>query len=120
MDTQLNVLGSCLQLCCSNTGFTRKGFCYVPHSDAGNHSVCAIMTDEFLQFSKAKGNDLMSPNPRFNFAGLQAGDRWCLCAIRWYQAVAANVAPFVVLESTHQKALRIIPLEILKAHQYKG
>ena len=119
MNTQKNVLGSPLQLCCTNTGFTREGFCYVPKSDPGNHSVCAIMSDEFLNFSKAKGNDLISPVPMFNFPGLKAGDKWCLCAMRWYQAALANVAPLVVLESINHQALKVIPLELLKAHEYK-
>ena len=115
MENQLNVLGTQLQLCCSHTGFTRKGFCYVPTNDSGNHSVCAIMTDEFLQFSKAEGNDLISPNPMYNFAGLKAGEKWCLCAIRWHQAISANVAPPVMLEATDQKALAVVSLEDLKA-----
>ena len=107
MDNQLNVLGTNLQLCCSNTGYTRKGFCYVPEIDFGNHSVCAIMTDEFLQFSKKQGNDLIS-------------DKWCLCTVRWYQAIAAKVAPPIVLEATNQKALTVVSLDVLKAHEYKG
>jgi uncharacterized protein (DUF2237 family) len=118
MENQLNVLGTRLQLCCSDTGFTRKGFCYTPIFDAGNHSICAIMTDEFLQLSKAQGNDLISPNPMYDFAGLKAGDKWCLCAIRWYQAIASNVAPPVVLEATNQKALAVVSLDVLKAHEY--
>jgi uncharacterized protein (DUF2237 family) len=77
------------------------------------------MTDEFLQFSKKQGNDLISPKPMFNFPGLKAGDKWCLCAVRWYQAIAAKVAPPVVLEATNQKALTVVSLDILKAHQYK-
>ena len=120
MNTELNVLGTPLQLCCSNTGYTRNGFCHVPNSDAGNHSVCAIMTEEFLQFSKAKGNDLISPMPMFGFPGLQPGDKWCLCAIRWYQAVAVELAPPVVLESTSQKALAVIPLATLKKYRYNN
>ncbi len=120
MANQLNVLGTQLHLCCGNTGYTREGFCYVPDSDFGNHSVCAIMTDEFLQFSKAQGNDLITPNPMFQFDGLKHGDKWCLCAIRWYQAVSAQVAPPVVLEATNQKALEIIPLNILKKYEHKA
>lgn len=120
MANQLNVLGTRLQLCCGNTGYTREGFCYVPESDRGNHSVCAIMTDEFLLFSKAQGNDLISPNPMYEFAGLKAGDKWCLCAIRWQQAVVAKVAPPVVLAATNQKALTLVSLDVLKAHEYKA
>lgn len=119
MENQLNVLGTNLELCCDNTGHTRKGFCFVSEFDFGNHSVCAIMTDEFLQFSKKKGNDLISAKPMYDFPGLKAGDRWCLCAIRWYQAIAANVAPFIVLEATSEKALKVIPLDVLKDHEYK-
>lgn len=76
------------------------------------------MTDEFLQFSKAQGNDLITPNPMYDFAGLKTGDKWCLCAIRWYQAISANVAPPIVLEATNQKALAVVSLEDLKAHEY--
>ena len=117
MDNQCNVLGTRLQLCCGNTGYTRKGFCYVPESDFGNHSVCAVMTDEFLQFSKAQGNDLISPNPLYGFAGLKAGDKWCLCAIRWNHALMANVAPPIVLEATNQRALTVVSLDFLKSHE---
>jgi len=120
MANQLNVLGTRLQLCCGNTGFTREGFCYVPESDLGNHSVCAIMTDEFLQFSKAQGNDLITPKPEYDFEGLKAGDKWCLCAIRWYHAIAAKVAPPIVLEATNEKALGVVSLEVLKAYEFKS
>jgi uncharacterized protein (DUF2237 family) len=119
MANQYNVLGTRLQLCCGNTGYTREGFCYVPESDLGNHSVCAIMTDEFLQFSKAQGNDLISPNPMFDFEGLKAGDKWCLCAIRWFHSIAAQVAPPLVLEATNQKALSVVSLDVLKSYEYK-
>jgi uncharacterized protein (DUF2237 family) len=120
MNNQLNVLGTPLELCCNNTGYTRKGFCYVPESDFGNHSVCAVITDEFLQFSKAQGNDLISPNPLYDFAGLKAGDKWCLCSVRWYQAISANVAPPIVLEATNQKALTVVSLDVLKTYEYTG
>lgn len=119
MANQYNVLGTRLQLCCGNTGYTREGFCYVPESDHGNHSVCAIMTDEFLAFSKAQGNDLKTPNPMYNFPGLKGGDKWCLCATRWYSAVSAKLAPPVVLEATNEKALQVVPLDVLKKHEYK-
>lgn len=118
MDIQLNVLGTRLELCCRNAGFTREGYCYVPESDFGNHSVCAVMTDEFLQYSKAQGNDLITPNPAYDFAGLKAGDKWCLCVIRWKHAVTAKVAPPVALESTNQKALEVVSLDVLKEYQY--
>lgn len=120
MNNQLNVLGTPLQLCCNNTGYTRKGFCYVPESDYGNHSVCAVITDEFLQFSKAQGNDLITPNPLYDFAGLKAGDKWCLCAVRWYQAISADVAPPIVLEATNQKTLTVVSLDVLKTYEYKS
>ena len=87
MANQFNVLGTRLKLCCGNGGYTREGFCYVPESDLGNHSVCAIMTDDFLQFSKSQGNDLISPNPLYDFEGLKAGDKWCLCAVRWLHQI---------------------------------
>jgi uncharacterized protein (DUF2237 family) len=119
MANEKNVLGGPLKLCCGNTGFTREGFCYVPNSDFGNHSVCAVMTDAFLEYSKAQGNDLISPNPMYDFKGLKDGDRWCLCAIRWYQATAVNLAPPVILDATNVKSLEIIPLETLQAHAYK-
>ncbi|NMP78497.1 DUF2237 domain-containing protein [Pseudoalteromonas arctica] len=118
MANQFNVLGTRLKLCCGNGGYTREGFCYVPESDLGNHSVCAIMTEEFLQFSKSQGNDLISPNPLYDFQGLKAGDKWCLCAERWLHAISANVAPPVVLEATNKKSLEIVSLDILKAHEY--
>ena len=118
MANQFNVLGTRLKLCCGNGGYTREGFCYVPESDLGNHSVCAIMTDEFLQFSRSQGNDLISPNPLYDFEGLRAGDKWCLCAVRWLNAISASVAPPVVLEATNKKALEIVPLDVLKAHEY--
>jgi uncharacterized protein (DUF2237 family) len=120
MANEKNVLGGPLQLCCGNTGFTREGFCYVPNSDYGNHSVCAVMTDEFLSYSKAAGNDLITPNPMYQFAGLKAGDKWCLCAVRWQQALAIKAAPPVILEATNYKALEIIDIDQLKAHEYQA
>ena len=116
--TELNVLGEPLQPCCSNTGFQRDGYCSVPSSDRGNHSVCAIMTDEFLLMQQRIGNDLITPNPAYQFKGLQAGDKWCLCAIRWAQAEQAGIAPPVVLLATAQAALAVITLEKLTAHSY--
>ncbi|NMH60935.1 DUF2237 family protein [Alteromonas ponticola] len=110
-----NVLGTQLKLCCGNSGYTREGFCYVPNDDIGNHSVCAIVDDAFLEFSLVQGNDLVTPRPEMQFPGLQAGDRWCLCAIRWLHAYEAGVAPKVKLEATHEKALEIIPLAYLEA-----
>ncbi|RDV25635.1 DUF2237 domain-containing protein [Alteromonas aestuariivivens] len=111
-----NVYGEPLQLCCGNTGFTREGFCYVPDSDYGNHSVCAVVDAAFLQFSYSSGNDLVTPNPQFQFPGLKPGDRWCLCARRWLQAYEAGVAPRVRLAATHEKALDVIPLALLEQY----
>jgi len=119
MANEKNVFGEALQLCCGNTGYTREGFCYVPNSDFGNHSVCAVMTDEFLNYSKARGNDLINPNPLYGFSGLKAGDRWCLCASRWYEATAVKLAPPVILAATNEKSLEIIPLDLLMAHAHK-
>jgi uncharacterized protein (DUF2237 family) len=111
-----NVLGKPLGLCCGNTGYTREGFCYVPQGDVGNHSVCAIVTDEFLAFSKSTGNDLSTPMPHYQFAGLVAGDRWCLCASRWQEAFNAGCAPNVLLSATNERCLSIIKLTDLQDH----
>ena len=111
-----NVLGDPLQLCCGNTGYTREGFCYVPRSDVGNHSVCAIMSAEFLAFSVQRGNDLVTPNPLYDFPGLKAGDRWCPCAARWLEAEKAGVAPKVLLAAVNHAALDIIPMETLSRY----
>lgn len=117
-DSALNVLGEPLQLCCSapRTGYFRDGFCHTGPQDAGVHTVCAIVTDAFLRFSRERGNDLMSPAPRFGFPGLRDGDRWCLCVSRWKEALDAGVAPPVVLAATHQRALTVVTLQQLSAH----
>jgi uncharacterized protein (DUF2237 family) len=116
-----NVLGGPLRSCSSSTqkttGFYRDGFCHTGPTDHGTHVVCASMTDEFLQFSKSKGNDLITPT--VSFPGLVAGDRWCLCAHRWYEAFKAGKAPPVHLESTHQSVLSIVPLEDLVSYKNK-
>jgi uncharacterized protein (DUF2237 family) len=113
-----NVLGNKLECCCRfpMTGFYRNGFCQTGVEDFGQHTVCIQVTDEFLQFSKEAGNDLSTPVPEMDFPGLIAGDRWCLCAARWLEAYEAGAAPAVVLESTHARALNIIPLEALKKY----
>jgi hypothetical protein len=98
------------------TGFFRNGCCDTSAEDVGSHTVCAVMTDAFLQFSKAKGNDLSTPLPDFGFPGLKAGDRWCLCAPRWQEAFEAGQAPRVALRATHQGALEYCALEDLKRH----
>lgn len=116
-----NVLGEALQLCCNDpkTGFYRDGFCHTGPDDAGVHVVCAHMTDEFLEFTKAQGNDLSTPMPAYGFPGLREGDRWCLCASRWKEALEAGVAPPVVLGATHEKALQIVSLDQLISHEYE-
>jgi len=111
-----NVLGAELVPCSLDpvTGFFRNGCCETGPHDVGMHTVCAVMTAEFLAFSKAAGNDLSTPRPDLGFPGLQPGDRWCLCAPRWKEALDANAAPQVVLESTHEETLAIVPLGVLK------
>jgi uncharacterized protein (DUF2237 family) len=98
------------------TGFFRDGCCETGPEDVGRHVVCAQVTREFLEFSRARGNDLVTPRPEFGFPGLRPGDRWCLCALRWREAREAGVAPPVVLGATHERALDIIDLQELKAH----
>lgn len=119
MANEKNLLGGPLQLCCGNGGFTREGFCYVPPSDAGNHSVCAIVSEDFLTYSKQVGNDLSTPRPEFHFQGLQPGDKWCLCAARWEQARLVGKAPPVILAATNQACLSVIRLEDLEEHAYE-
>ncbi len=116
-----NILGTNLEVCSLNpiTGFTRSGCCETGPEDLGQHTVCAEVTDEFLQFSKLQGNDLMTSRPEFNFTGLKPGDRWCLCASRWLEALEEGIAPPVILEATHEKALEIIDLAELKYHQLR-
>ncbi len=113
-----NVLGDPLQACSTDpmTGFYRDGCCHTGPEDRGVHVVCAEMTEEFLAFTKAQGNDLSTPRPSLNFPGLAPGDRWCLCAARWKEAWEADVAPPVVLAATHEKALQIVDMDALKAH----
>ena len=110
-----NVLGTTLELCSKSplTGYLRDGFCKTDQRDQGLHLVAAVMTKEFLDFTKSRGNDLSSPNIAFGFPGLVPGDRWCLCALRWMEAYEANCAPPVILEATHEKALDIIDLKYL-------
>ncbi|WP_407494695.1 DUF2237 family protein [Pseudooceanicola sp. MF1-13] len=118
-DPSVNVLGKPLETCSTQplTGYFRDGHCNTCAEDTGSHTVCAIMTDEFLAFSKYVGNDLSTPRPEFGFAGLSAGDAWCLCASRFLQAHDEGCAPKVRLQSTHKKALEIVPLEILKEYE---
>ena len=113
-----NVLGGPLATCCTvpMTGFYRDGSCHTGPQDVGTHVVCAQVTREFLEFSVARGNDLVTPVPQFHFPGLRPGDKWCLCALRWKEALEAGVAPPVVLAATHEKALEFVALEHLKRH----
>lgn len=116
-----NVFGQPLLPCCFNplTGFYRDGYCRTGTDDTGTHTVCAIMTAEFLQFSSSVGNDLTTPRPEYGFPGLKPGDKWCLCLTRWLQAYHADVAPSVILEATHEKTLDLIPLDELIAFAAK-
>ena len=116
MQDMLNVLGTELEECSTDpmTGFFRNGCCATGPQDRGSHTVCVRVTQEFLEFSKARGNDLMTPMPQFEFPGLTPGDQWCLCAMRWKEAFEAGVAPRVMLRATHEAALKVIPLDDLK------
>jgi hypothetical protein len=116
MTNQKNVLGEPLKPCCFDpqTGFYRDGYCNTGPEDYGSHTVCVEVTEDFLNFSKAKGNDLSTPHPEFGFPGLKSGDRWCLCAKRWQEAYLAGFAPSVLLTSTHERCLEEIKLEDLK------
>lgn len=118
MDRSLNVLGQPLAPCSTDplTGFYRNGCCDTGAEDAGSHTVCVIVTAEFLALSKYLGNDLSTPRPEYRFPGLKPGDRWCLCAARFLQAAQEFAAPQVVLASTHIRATEIVPLELLQAH----
>ena len=115
-DDQLNIFNEHLEACSFDpvTGFFRSGCCETSEQDTGSHTVCAIMTEEFLKFSKSKGNDLSTPVPAFDFPGLNSGDRWCLCAARWLEAYEASSAPSIIAKATHIRALEIIPMEVIK------
>jgi uncharacterized protein (DUF2237 family) len=117
-DGALNVRGGALAPCSENplTGFYRNGCCDTGAEDTGMHTVCAVMTDAFLVYSRLAGNDLSTPRPELGFPGLRAGDRWCLCVGRWREALAAGVAPPVVLEATHEEALAVVTLDDLERH----
>ncbi|PIB31257.1 hypothetical protein BFP77_02280 [Maribacter sp. 4U21] len=114
-----NVLGTDLCSCCFDpkTGFYRDGFCKTGAEDYGTHVVCAVITDAFLSFTKSKGNDLSTPIPQWSFPGLKAGDKWCLCIMRWLEAEKAGKAPKIVLEATHEKALEYTSIAVLKQYQ---
>ncbi len=116
-----NVLGGLLESCCTDpmTGFFRDGFCRTNESDRGTHVACAMVTEGFLNYTLTRGNDLVTPAPQYNFPGLKVGDKWCLCALRWKEALEAGVAPPVILEATHEKMLEYVDLETLKKHAFK-
>ncbi|MBA3334444.1 MAG: DUF2237 domain-containing protein [Pyrinomonadaceae bacterium] len=111
-----NVLGGELKCCCLKplTGFYRDGFCQTGADDVGSHTVCTQVTDEFLEFSRERGNDLSTPRPEFNFPGLKNGDKWCLCVLRWREALEAGCAPRIILEATHEAALKHVLLKDLQ------
>lgn len=120
MEQQLNVFGESLIACSTSpvTGYFRDGCCNTDETDFGVHTVCIIATDEFLKFSIESGNDLTTPHPNWGFPGLQAGDKWCLCASRFLDAHERGFAPKVVLEATNEKTLEVIPMEVLIKHAY--
>ena len=117
---ELNVFNKPLESCCTEpaTGYFRDGFCRTISSDVGTHTVCAIVTQDFLDYSASRGNDLMTPIPHWNFPGLQAGDQWCLCISRWLQAEKVGKAPFIRLEATHIKSLQYTSLEMLQKYAF--
>lgn len=115
---QHNVLGGPLGRCSDKplTGFFRDGCCNTSEEDLGSHTLCVVLTDEFLEFSKARGNDLSTPRPEFDFPGLHAGERWCLCAARWWEALQFGMAPRVVLNACNEASLEIVSLDDLKRY----
>lgn len=117
-----NVLGEELEMCSQDplTGFYRTGDCQTGPDDLGRHTVCAVMTAEFLEFSRSRGNDLSTPNPQYGFPGLKPGDRWCLCMDRWLEAYQAGKAPWVILRATHESVKRYIPMDILTRYGYEA
>jgi uncharacterized protein (DUF2237 family) len=122
MDKQYNVYGREIEACCFHplTGFFRDGFCHTNFEDRGLHTVCIVATREFLEFSAEAGNDLTTEREEFMFPGVKPGDRWCLCAGRWFEAYQAGKAPPVMLESTHEETLAVIPLKILEQFAFKN
>jgi hypothetical protein len=118
IDDQRNVFGEVIETCSDRpiTGFYRTGCCHTGEEDVGLHTVCVEMTAEFLAFSKERGNDLSTPLPEFGFPGLASGDRWCLCALRWKEALDAGMAPRVILRATHENTLEVVSMEDLKRY----
>jgi hypothetical protein len=121
-DADTNALGTDLEPCNTDpeTGYLRDGCCRHVESDRGRHEICAVVTEEFLEFSRARGNDLITPRPRLDFPGLDPGDRWCLCLGRWIEAEQDGVAPPVVLEATHEAVLEEVPFSTLLEYEYEG
>ena len=122
MTDEKNVLGTELAPCSTDpvTGYLRDGCCRHLESDTGRHEICAVMTEEFLRFSKSRGNDLVTPRPALGFSGLEPGDRWCLCLGRWVEALDADVAPPVVLEATNESVLEDVYFSTLDDYEYEG
>lgn len=120
-EADLNVVGGSLVACSTDpvTGFYRDGCCATGPEDVGRHTVCSMLTEEFLEFSRLAGNDLSTPHPEWGFPGLSPGDRWCVCAERWLEAHRAGCAPPVVLGATHARALEVIPIETLTEHAFQ-
>lgn len=118
IDTSLNVFDETLESCCENplTGFFRDGACNTSAQDIGSHTICIVVTRDFLEYSRFRGNDLSTPLPEHGFPGLQAGDKWCLCAARWLEAYEHGMAPRVYLRATHKRALETVPLELLRQY----
>ena len=121
MNNLLNVLGTKLESCCEDplTGYFRDGYCRTVQEDFGTHIICAVVTEEFLQYTKLRGNDLTTPIPHWKFPGLKPSSKWCLCISRWLEAVKVGKAPFIILEATHAQALEYTTLEVLKEYEYK-
>ena len=118
---RLNVLGQPLEMCCSltQTGFYRDGFCRTDRNDQGRHIICAVMTEDFLTFTLNQGNDLITPRLEFNFPGLKPGDKWCICALRWKEALEQHVAPPIILAACDHSLLQLIPLQTLEQYALK-
>jgi len=121
MHPSYNVLGKKLELCSQDpiTGWFRDGCCNTDNNDKGLHTVCCVLTEEFLEFAKSRGNDLMTPAPQFGFPGLKSGDQWCVCAQTWHDACEEGVACPVVLESTHEETLQVTTIQLLEQYAHK-
>jgi uncharacterized protein len=119
---QTNILGTNLEICCTSpmTGFYRDGVCRASQEDTSMHTVCAILTNKFLEFSKAQGNDLTTPVPQYGFPGLKEGDKWCLCALRWKEAYEAGCAPKIIAEATSNATTKVIKKEILLEYVFSA